>query len=370
VLKKRNSALEMKRLVNFFYEGVVMSSPMVVVPRVFVLVLVGLVTGLSGCGGDSASSAPDAGPVGQSGLLSGCTVSEDTNMTDCPIPEGWTVVDEESFAEGRLNGAGNPTLYAANLTGVPGGISTSGAHTGSYGLACMTTGEQSFCNYNVPTGAAKEVYMSYWQYLGENAVATLDFYLAKLQNSRMRDIRFDPNPPPGPYLTLTTQYQVYSEGDGKRSIACYSGSGCTTEGQGSVSGELYWNISPGSWEQWEVWVKHSTCDGGTPVPDGFFRAYLNGRLVMSIEEMNTTLCPSLADDPTITAQVGGYQSVQAALNEDNQCVPYGSFEYHHAMSCRPQFTDCPEHMADGVTPCWGNQQPYERHLDDIIIMKR
>jgi hypothetical protein len=45
VLKKRNSALEMKRLVNFFYEGVVMSSPMVVVPRVFVLVLVGLVTG-------------------------------------------------------------------------------------------------------------------------------------------------------------------------------------------------------------------------------------------------------------------------------------------------------------------------------------
>ena len=62
----------------------------------------------------------------------------------------------------------------------------------------MTTGEQSFCNYNMFPGAAKEVYMSYWQYLRDNAVATLDFYLAKLLNSRSRDIRFDPNPPPGP----------------------------------------------------------------------------------------------------------------------------------------------------------------------------
>jgi hypothetical protein len=348
------------------------------IPRAFVLALIGLAVGLSGCGssGDSgggspgADAEPDAGPVGQDGLLSDCTVSEETNMTDCPIPAGWTVVNQESFAGGRLNGAGNPTFYAANLTDVPGGISTSGAHTGSYGLVCMTTGEQSFCNYNIPTGAAKEVYMSYWQYLGDNAVATLDFYLAKLQNSRMRDIRFDPNPPPGPYLTLTTQYQVYSEGDGKRSIACYSGSGCTIEGQGAVSGELYWNISPGSWHQWEIWVKFSTCDGDTPVPDGFFHAYLDGSLVMSIVDMNTTLCPSLADDPTIMAQVGGYQSVQAAFNADNQCIPYGSIEYHHAMSCRPRFTDCPEFMADGLTPCWGNQQPYERYLDDIIIMKR
>ena len=279
-------------------------------------------------------------------------------------------MNQESFAGGRLNGDGNPSFYAANLTGVPGGISTSGAHTGSYGLACMTTGEQSFCNYNMFPGAAKEVYMSYWQYLGYNAVATLDFYLAKLQNSRGRDIRFDPNPPPGPYLTLTTQYQVYSEGDGLRSIACYSESGCTTEGMGIVSGEPYWDISPGSWHQWEVWVKYSTCNGATPVPDGFFHAYLDGREVMSIVDMNTTLCPSLADDETVKAQVGGYQSVQAALNQDDQCVPYGSAEYDHPMSCRPRFTDCPEFMADGVTPCWGNQQAYERKIDDIIIMKR
>jgi hypothetical protein len=61
----------------------------------------------------------------------------------------------------------------------------------------MTTGEQSFCNYNMFPGAAKEVYMSYWLYLGDIAVGTLDFYLAKLQNSRGRDIRFDPNTPPG-----------------------------------------------------------------------------------------------------------------------------------------------------------------------------
>ncbi len=86
--------------------------------------------------------------------------------------------------------------------------------------------------------------------------------------------------------------------------------------------------------------------------------------------MNTTLCPSFADDATVKAQVGGYQSVQAFLNQANQCVPYGSSEYHHPMHCRPRFTDCPEFMADGVTPCWGKQQPYERHLDDVIILKK
>ena len=43
---------------------------------------------------------------------------------------------------------------------------------------------------------------------------------------------------------------------------------------------------------------------------------------MSIVDMNTTLCPSLADDETVKAQVGGYQSVQAALNQDDQCVHY------------------------------------------------
>ena len=57
-------------------------------------------------------------------------------------------------------------------------------------------------------------------------------------------------------------------------------------------------------------------------PTAFSHACLDGREVMSIVDMNTTLCPSLADDETVKAQVGGYQSVQAALNQDDQCVHY------------------------------------------------
>jgi hypothetical protein len=54
--------------------------------------------------------------------------------------------------------------------------------------------------------------------------------------------------------------------------------------------ELTWFFESRLSKEWEVWVKHSTWDGETAAPNSFFRTYLDGVLVMSIEEMNTTLC--------------------------------------------------------------------------------
>lgn len=306
-------------------------------------------------------------------LLTGCTVNETNNSPSCATPSGWTLLTAEGFGGGKVNGSGTLAYY--NPVGNSPQVSSASGigHTGSYGLGCYVTGDNSYCGYTVSPGAVNEIYVSYWEYLSSNAIIVEDFYVGEMKDSS-QDLRFDPNPPGGQaYQSTGWVPEWYSEGS-NGSVACYPAPyGCTTGGHGTVTtgaASVSGSMPAGGWHQWELDIKPSTCTGSTMNTDGFMAVYLNGQLVSEVTNAGITGCPSLAGNSTITMEAGGFVSVAVEENSSNQCVTAGSSTATHNLYCDPIFTSCPALQANGTTVCMGNQQQYTRNIDDIIILKK
>ena len=319
-------------------------------------------------------------PAGNQSLLSGCTV-DSNNVPSCSIPSGWTLVRAEGFESGAL-GTGEYGRSGCNTLDT---VSSAMAHTGTYswvGNVCGDGDDPTWGLAYQQVGSFNDLYVSSWTYLSPGAhIETGNFYFHRFQccsgnfNQELL-VNLDN------FATQPTNACCGEAGNQVPTItnpwvdfvgqsSCYT-SGCNpigTEIDFSQYVAKQWNLNAGFWQQNETWVHFNACTHNTPGRDGFYKFYINGRLLISQNNVNLIGCWPMSGQTNV--EVGGVDTVTITEDSSGNCVggdgstvPPGG----RKIQVNP-FSSAPALEADGVTPCVPHVN-IQQYSDDIVILSK
>jgi hypothetical protein len=276
-------------------------------------------------------------PSGTDSLLHGATVNA-SNQPSVAIPTGWQLAIAQGFESGSV-GPNEELAFSS--------ISTTRAHTGTHAML-ETIGSNSggntspggwwtFHTTNVSCCANGEVYMSIWSYLDSNAhIDTESIFASLLTRDRTtQSLLMDTQSGAGTSANLW--FSPQSNAPNQIDCTLVPGENTGQPQNCGFYGQL-WNLNLGFWEQEEFWWKESTCTGGVPNNDGFFRMYINGQLVYQVDKNHS----------------GDRQNPMGG--NMNGCV---------------DMSNHPEIDAGGIFTYFNpNPQTFNKYVDDIIVLKR
>jgi putative Ig domain-containing protein/fibronectin type III domain protein len=302
----------------------------------------------------NVAEATTPGPPSTNSLLAGMTPS---NLT---VPSGWALAATQDF-EGSIP-AGQEIIGT--------GITTTQFHSGGHSLFAHITGDGSTVKWLLHNVAATEYYISFWEYDDANASMGGDyFFFHVFKASPYQEIVVDGgdgNLQPG-YISPTDSVVLVSQGQPQTDFADWAHSGTLTLGLGR-------------WVQYEFWMRGNSCTGGVPNNDGFYRMYVNGVLFLEHIGLNLTGCPTFngANDVTVAASGTAEYGILTSGTPlpDGTCPgcpcldPQGGPPNNNQAIC-PTFSACQPFRADNPSlTCWGSQQPFNRYIDDIIVLRK
>ncbi len=300
-------------------------------------------------GGPSATLRRGFTVVAPQSLLAGMTPG------NLKVPSGWTLVATQDF-EGSIP-SGQYTI---------GEITATRVHSGTHSLVGHITGDSATVAWGIFNVQANEYYLSYFEYDDTNATVGQDFFFNRIYrnvpccNPPFQEVEVnggDGNLSPG-YISPTDD--IVMIGQAPHDFADWAHSAKVT-------------VNEGIWVQYEFWMRGNSCSGSTANNDGFYRFFKNGRLLISNNAINLTGCPTFNNDPLITVQAAGVASYNMYTSGTTTAGPCACVDCpgrpDNQVSCAP-FSACPRFQTDGVTTCWGSQAPFNRYIDDVIVLRK
>jgi hypothetical protein len=271
-------------------------------------------------------------------LLSGCTVNA-RNVPSCSAPSGWSLAVAQGFESGAV-GPNEELQYSS--------ISTSQAHTGTHAMVETISanggnnqspgGQWALNGAGVGCCARGEVYMSWWSYLDPTAKAQTESFFALMQvnngTGQSQALIMDTQNPNGGLTTNPNLWFSPQTGD-PTGVECSSSTDAPKPQNCSYYGPT-WNLNLGTWEQEELWIHESTCNGGAPNNDGFIRFYINGQLRETV------------DSNTRNPWNGGNINGCVDMSVNTMLEVGGIWTYFNP----------------------GNPVTWNKYVDDIIVLKR
>jgi hypothetical protein len=315
------------------------------------------------------------GKSSRQAMLTGCVVNSDNTIssacTTAATNAGYSFVFAESF-EGQLGP--NEVISSGNY------IDGTKPHTGAKSMHGLYTSDGHRVSFFLQTGGHlapfHELYISYWDYVDPNAMfANSDYFLIDIKAPSAacngQDFAYDAQyniPPNPPSRSSNLQTSMMGVSQGANFVSACQGSYQWTQSRQIT-------INTGRWEQKEIHFKPSTsvstgsdCNGGNGGGwaghnchgNGEAELWLNGQL--TVENLSANLNGS-QDMSQAGLEIGGTISSFRSCTTCGGKAPDGR--------CNP-FSSC---TGPGGAACTGPPgtcapSPYNRYIDDIIVLKK
>jgi hypothetical protein len=297
-----------------------------------------------------ATSTPSAGA-----LLTGAVVTSDasncaSSTISVAVPTGWSLVCARGFE-------GSPAISSSETAifgGGGGGINTTNPHSGNHSLAGSYNGPDQTVLWQLNSGilgSFSEVYISFWEYVDSNALyPDSDFFYGGLIKpgvcGQIQDIQYDMQNFSGQNSSNSATLVLVSEGPDTQATPCMG------KYQYSTSKGL--SMNGGSWRQFEIHISPSTSvsdstsclatnNGSDCTGNGSSQFYVNGQQLISMTGVDINGTTNMSN-----AQV----SIGGVLTDLSGC---GSWATTSCSGSRP-----------GAMP----PSPFNRYIDDVIVLKR
>jgi len=297
----------------------------------------------------ATSAPPSAGA-----LLTGAVVTSDAsngaNSTiSVPVPSGWSLVWARGFE-------GNPATSPSETitTGASGGVTSNNAHSGGHALVGLYNAPDQTVGWNLHQGVLgsfNEVVISFWEYVDPGAMyPDSDFFYGGIVQpgvcGQVQDIQYDMQNFSGQNSSNSATLVLVSEGYDTQATPCMGKYQYSTAKSLSMNG--------GSWRQFEIHILPSTSvgdstsclasnNGSDCTGNGSSQFYVNGQQLISMTGVDINGTTNMANS---IVGVGG------VLTDLSGCGSWAS-------------TSCGGSRPGAMPPA-----PFNRYIDDVIIVKR
>ena len=280
-----------------------------------------------------------------------------TNKTpdNFTVPSGWSIVRTQTFESACIPGE--------NCGRAQGSRTTERAHTGKYSVGGQIKRDGDEIGYSYHVGTYRNLYMSWWIYVEDQARFTDEWYIARLVHDNgpngFQEIIFD-YMFADKYNSTTSQMRVEPEGHVSNNFGF----------------QKQREMPRGAWTQIELWVRPNS----PKKADGFTRMWVNGvRWDLGVENQNFTAEDTMQN---VSIIIGGVYTKLIWMIDDPSIKPRTVTK---CTKCSPAYgvggDGCRNYMYGSglwkeidirTPPACGSliSQPYFKvFYDDIIILK-